>query len=223
MTNKSMSTIDLNTTDENVLVKKLKISNRLAKRIIALRPYQSVEQLNKIWGIDPVVLQRIMPLVSVTQDETIPELTIKETPTSPEMETPLAGQEQKTNLQNSEPRQAEGSVMAVQPRPSLPSPKTQKSSWKVSVAFVLIFFIGAYFRFTGLNWDEGQHQHPDERYVTMVADQIRWVKGIGEYFDTANSTLNPLRTGSYTYGMFPLFFTRLVAQWVGMANYDSSC
>ena len=50
---------------------------------------------------------------------------------------------------------------------------------------------------------------------------IEGVKGIGEYFDTANSTLNPLRYGSYTYGMFPLFFTRMVAEWVGMDDYDS--
>jgi len=34
---------------------------------MALRPYQSVDQLSKIWGVDPAVLQRIVPLVSVDQ------------------------------------------------------------------------------------------------------------------------------------------------------------
>ncbi len=69
MTRKVISTIDLNTVDEDVLVKKLKISRRLADRIIALRPYHSVEQLKSVWGIDPAVLQRILPLVSISQPE----------------------------------------------------------------------------------------------------------------------------------------------------------
>ena len=86
---------------------------------------------------------------------------------------------------------------------------------------MLILVLGAYFRLTGLNWDKNQHQHPDERYVTMVTDQIRGVNDLAAYFDTATSPLNPLKFGSYTYGMFPLFFTRAVAGWVKMDNYDS--
>jgi len=221
MTNKTILTIDLNTADEDVLVKKLKISRRLANRIIALRPYQSVEQLNKIWGIDPVVLQHIIPLVSVTQHEIIPDLTMEETPTSPEIATRPAEQEPKINLQNSKPGQALSSALAVRPGSTLSSPKAEKTSWKASAVLALILFIGAYFRFTGLNWDEGQHQHPDERFVSMVADQIKDVNGVGEYFDTNTSPLNPLKFGSYSYGMFPLFFTHMVAEWIGMSNYDS--
>lgn len=215
MTNKTILTTDLNTADEDELVNKLKISRRLANRIIALRPYQSVEQLNRIWGIDPVVLQRIIPLVSVTQHEIIPDLTMEEIATRP------AEQEPKINLQNSEPRQALSSGRAVRPGSTLPSPKAEKTSWKVNVVLALLLFIGAYFRFTGLNWDQGQHQHPDERFISMVADQIKDVNGVGAYFDTNNSPLNPLKFGSYSYGMFPLFFTHMVADWVGMSNYDS--
>ena len=122
MTNKTISTIDLNTVDEDVLVKKLKISHRLANRIIALRPYQSVEQLNKIWGIDPVVLQRIISLVSVTQQEIIPDLTMEETQISPEISARPAEQEPIINPQNSEPKQALSSVLAIQPRSPVPSP-----------------------------------------------------------------------------------------------------
>ncbi len=54
----------------------------------------------------------------------------------------------------------------------------------------------------------------------MVANAIKGVDGVGQYFDTANSTLNPLKYGSYTYGMLPLFVTRMVAEWVKMADYD---
>ncbi len=100
------------------------------------------------------------------------------------------------------------------------SPSKLNTSWKVNLSLALILLVGAYFRFVGLNWDQNQHQHPDERFITMVADGIRGVNGIGAYFDTAKSTLNPLNFGSYTYGMLPLFVTRLVAEWVQLSSYD---
>ncbi len=221
MTQKTVLSVDLNTAEEEALVKKLKISRRLAHRIIALRPYQSVEQLNKIWGIDPVVLQRIIPLVSVNQTEKASYPSLKESSLLPEITTRPAESAPNTTPQKPEPKKAFDPVLGVQLNSSLPTPKVEKTSWKVSAALVLILFIGAYFRFTGLNWDEGQHQHPDERFISMVAEQLQGVDGFEEYFDTENSTLNPLRSGSYAYGMFPLFFTRVVADWVGMAKYDS--
>ncbi len=95
-----------------------------------------------------------------------------------------------------------------------------KISWKTNIILLLILLVAAYFRFNGINWDENHHMQPDARFITMVADQIRGVESIGAYFDTANSTLNPLNHGSYTYGMFPLFITRAIAVFVGMANYD---
>ena len=42
--------ININTADEVQLSSKLKISQRLAKRIIAFRPYSSIDQLNQVWG-----------------------------------------------------------------------------------------------------------------------------------------------------------------------------
>ena len=127
MTNKTISTIDLNTADEDVLVKKLHISSRLAKRIISLRPYQSVEQLNKIWGIDPAILQRITPLVSVAQQEIIPALTVEETPVLPEIEFHPVEQEPKVNPQITEPKQTVSPFVEVQPNPPLPSPKAREN------------------------------------------------------------------------------------------------
>ncbi len=105
------------------------------------------------------------------------------------------------------------------PEAGIPSLKANPS-WKVNLLLMLILLVGAYFRFIGLNWDENFHQHPDERFITMAADAIRGVSGINAYFDTATSTLNPLNYGSYTYGMLPLFITRMVAEWLQMANYD---
>jgi YYY domain-containing protein len=221
MTDKTIMSIDLNTVEKGVLVKKLKISRRLAERIIALRPYKSVDQLNTIWGIDPVELQRIKSLVSVTHQNIITDLSVRENPILPDIVAYPAGQVPNINTIYPEPKETLGSISVAQPYSPPPSPKAVKTSWKVSFTLILILFLAAYFRFTGLNWDQNQHQHPDERYISMVAEQIKGVSGISGYFDTANSSLNPLKFGSYTYGMFPLFFTRMVAEWVGMTDYDS--
>ena len=154
MTKKIVSTIDLNTVDEDVLVKKLKISHRLADRIVALRPYQSVEQLKNVWGLDPAELKRILPLVSVSQPE-IADLKTEETPVLPKIAPPLAEQQpEEIDQQKSVSKPVPSSDVASRPSSALPLPKSEKTSWKVGVVLVVIFFIGAYFRFTGLNWDQ---------------------------------------------------------------------
>ncbi len=224
MTNKTRPTIDLNTVDENVLVQKLKISPRLAKRILAQRPYQSVSELNKVWGIDPSTLQRILPLVNVTPSP------LSDTASEALTAQPVAGETATGVEQLQEPvasalpgsEQTQFGEPQAQPE-TLESPTpaaAARYSWLFNVALVLILLVGAYFRFIGLNWDENHHQHPDERFITMVAEALRGVKNAGEYFDTAHSTLNPLKYGSYTYGMLPLFITRTIAEWVKMANFD---
>ena len=63
-----------------------------------------------------------------------------------------------------------------------------------------------FFTFNGMDWDEEQHLHPDERFLTMVSSAIEPVESLGNYFDTANSTLNPHNRGYtfYVYGTLPL-------------------
>ena len=86
MTNPSLSPIDLNSASENELVERLTFSARLAKRIIALRPYQSIDQLKMVWGIDPEVVQRILPAVTVLHpEEKAPEMLSAATSNPPEM------------------------------------------------------------------------------------------------------------------------------------------
>lgn len=116
-------------------------------------------------------------------------------------------------------------------RPSFPTQKVTDTRlshrrkkydfiWEVLLLFVLI--LGAYFRFTGLNWDNSQHLHPDERFLTMVATSIQPVKSIGEYFDTAQSSLNPNNRGHgfYVYGTLPLFIVRGIADAINQTGYD---
>jgi YYY domain-containing protein len=76
----------------------------------------------------------------------------------------------------------------------------------------LILLLGGALRFTGLNWDEYQHLHPDERFMTMVETGIQMPSSIGEYFDSGNSPLNPYNRnfGTFVYGTYPLFLVKLV-------------
>ncbi len=40
--------------------------------------------------------------------------------------------------------------------------------WVASILLALILLLGAYFRLTGVEWDDNTHLHPDERFLTMV-------------------------------------------------------
>ena len=87
--------------------------------------------------------------------------------------------------------------------------------------FVIILAVGAYFRMVGLDWDEGAHLHPDERFLSLVESAIQPVGSVGEYFDTARSTLNPNNQGYgfFVYGDLPIILVRYVGEWLGMNIY----
>lgn len=102
----------------------------------------------------------------------------------------------------------------------------------------LILLAGAAFRFTGVNWDNGHHLHPDERFLTMVVGAIR--PGLvmpspkdappqifaaslrASYFDTARSGLNPHNVGYgfFVYGTFPLFAVHGLAAVFQAVDYN---
>ncbi len=76
-------------------------------------------------------------------------------------------------------------------------------------------------RFVGLDWDEGGQPHPDERFLSMVADHIELPGSIGEYLDTGSSPSNPTLRGHgfFVYGTFPILVTKIVAEAVGQDSY----
>ncbi len=110
----------------------------------------------------------------------------------------------------------------IDPKSSLPDSSRPGHTWIWDVLLIGILLIGAYFRFTGISWDASYHLHPDERFLTMVETAIEPVHSLGEYFNTATSTLNPANRGNsyFVYGTLPLFLTRYVAQWTNMTGYD---
>lgn len=91
----------------------------------------------------------------------------------------------------------------------------------VTIALILILMLGAVFRLTGVDWDEGQHLHPDERFLTMVLTAIRLPDSIGDYFDTDKSPLNPYNNnfGSFVYGTAPLFIVRIAGELLKQTDY----
>lgn len=94
--------------------------------------------------------------------------------------------------------------------------------WIWDVLMIGILLIGAWFRFTGLDWDTNYHLHPDERFLTMVETAITPVETLADYFNTGTSTLNPNNRGYtfYVYGTLPIFIVRYVGELFGMTGYD---
>jgi len=99
--------------------------------------------------------------------------------------------------------------------------KEARSPWIYIILMLLILAAGAYLRLVGLDWDEEQHLHPDERFLTMVESSISPVENLGDYFDTPESSLNPHNRGHgfFVYGTLPIFIVRYVAEWLGDAGY----
>lgn len=87
----------------------------------------------------------------------------------------------------------------------------------------LIIILAAFFRLYGVNWDQGNHLHPDERFLTMVTNDISWPKSLTEYFDTRVSPLNPHNNNYsfYVYGTWPIIFTKIIAQLFSMDSYNT--
>ena len=68
---------------------------------------------------------------------------------------------------------------------------------------IIIIIISAFFRLYGLNWDQGQHLHPDERMITMVADRINL------------TNLNPK---FFAYGSFPIYLLHFTGNLADVFN-----
>ncbi len=94
--------------------------------------------------------------------------------------------------------------------------------WLTLVLLLAIIALASWLRFTGLDWDNKTHLHPDERFLTLVETAIQPPESLSDYFDTANSKLNPRNVGYgfFVYGTFPIFLVRYIAEWTGMAGYD---
>ena len=91
--------------------------------------------------------------------------------------------------------------------------------WRILLLAILVLALA--FRTRGLNWDEGQNLHPDERFLTMVSTAIKLPDSQGQYFDTSKSPLNPYNNNfsTFVYGTAPLFFVRLFSELINQTDY----
>ncbi len=118
------------------------------------------------------------------------------------------------------------------------------------VLLVAILIFGAYLRFVGQNWDDFTHLHPDERFLTGVAEQVGQNRldltdkeeadrtahlqrclarypdsnGVGGFFDAECSSTYPpnIGHGLYVYGELPLFIVHYSAQVVAQITGQDS-
>jgi YYY domain-containing protein len=119
-----------------------------------------------------------------------------------------------------------------------PTPQPQKNPKRTrnfifDILLIVILLAGAALRLAGSYWGEYTYMHPDERFLlwvgadispvnlvpnpnaTSAADQFKkeWLS-FSQYFDTANSPLNPHNRGHgfYVYGTLPMFITRIAVE-----------
>jgi YYY domain-containing protein len=106
--------------------------------------------------------------------------------------------------------------------PSATKSHQDLSSSAVPLILIAIFVVGAYFRGVGIfAWDGDFHLHPDERFLTMVEAALEWPSGVGEFFNSAVSPLNPYNRGYdfFVYGTLPLFIVKWVSIRIDMMDY----
>lgn len=94
---------------------------------------------------------------------------------------------------------------------------------KSKLILLAIVLIGAFFRFYDVNWDQNQHLHPDERFLTMVGTAMKIPPSFIDYIVPQVSTVNPANIGYsfYVYGTFPVVVNKLLAIATGNDNYNS--
>ncbi len=91
----------------------------------------------------------------------------------------------------------------------------------IGLTAVGILLLASFFRLYGFNWDQNQHLHPDERFLTMVTNAISWPDNLYDYLDTETSPLNPHNQGFgfFVYGTSPIFFTKWIAEIFKKGDY----
>src|SRR5262249_30226995 len=106
---------------------------------------------------------------------------------------------------------------ASEDTPAAPTRSTlrrRQASWLTWLLLAAIVALGASFCTLNLyGWDSDTGQHPDERFMTQVADRLKMPASLSEYLDSSRNPLNPRNSGNtfYVYGLLPQTLTHLTA------------
>ena len=82
----------------------------------------------------------------------------------------------------------------------------QKIRWQPLVLYALVV-AGFLLRLYGLNWDQGNSFHPDEREIMFHVTVLAWPGSLQQFL---NPQLSPLNPHFFAYGSFPLYLLALV-------------
>jgi hypothetical protein len=114
---------------------------------------------------------------------------------------------------------------SLRPMESFKKGDRSSARWWGSPLLIFALLLGAWLRFTSLNWDNFKWIHPDESHMQQILSKIHTPDGdsalenIAVYFDTHQSPLNVRNQGArYSYGTLPLFVVRYVAE-----GLDQTC
>jgi YYY domain-containing protein len=71
-------------------------------------------------------------------------------------------------------------------------------------------------RVYGLNWDDNQHQHPDERAMIMAVMNFQWPHSLSEFLSTQSPLSPHFSDGApfFAYGTFPMYVLWLLASFL---------
>ena len=70
-----------------------------------------------------------------------------------------------------------------------------------------LMLLGLALRLYGLNWDQGNSFHPDERQILFQVMKLAWPTSFAQFRDPVHSPLNP---HFFAYGSFPLYLLAFV-------------
>ncbi len=73
--------------------------------------------------------------------------------------------------------------------------------WRPLALFVLAL-LGLALRLYGINWDQGNSFHPDERQILFHVMALSWPKSFSQFLNPVTLPLNP---HFFAYGSFPLY------------------
>ncbi len=86
------------------------------------------------------------------------------------------------------------------------------------LATLLVVACALVFRVQGLRWDRGTLLHPDERHLAMVTAKPAPPASLLAYVAGDTTPINPRPRVLHAYGLFPVTFTRLVADVAGVGG-----
>lgn len=97
-----------------------------------------------------------------------------------------------------------------------------KSRSKYNLLILAVLVLALFFRLYGLNWDQNQHLHPDERFLTMVTGAVKWPSSFVNYINPQVSTLNPYNKSYdfFVYGTLPLKIVKFIASVIHLDSFD---